>query len=764
MGAIVTKKQSNMSWTITWKAAGRYPIVADRIYATLADAQAYVDDTSATASAVPGLVISVVNDPIEKNNGIYYVSKIANTEDAEKSGFPLSDKGELVKVGSGAGSMATANFEIVDGKITAATEDNIGQVIYITEGTEDYPAGPYIVTGDGSVSRLGTTSATGNIAGDVEALKGKVSSLEAKDTELSNNIAGVSDKADANATDITNIKGDLYDQDGLLVLAKSSEVYTIDQIDGKLSDYVTTKTYDEFAESTASNFQRIDDVLNGLGDTYATITSVDAIATSVQSLSDEVGNKAAQSDLNNAVGRIETLETTVNTTIPDTYATKIALKGLQDTVDALPSYTIVKAESAEEGYASSYKLMAGEAQVGATINIPKDMVVENGEVRKLEPDEVAAGKGNAGVDYIVLTLSNATDDKLYIEASSLVDIYKAGSYVTISEDKVVSINVDSLYTNIESTMVSKKTFATPTEVEDAKAAAAADAKTKADNAAALANQYTDNQLAKYTTTADLQNTYATKASLEQEKNALTKSINDNVSDIDARLDLVESQLGLGGGDGEDLSLVEQVVHDVAALKTTVGNAASTGDDGEPIAATGLQLDVANLKTKDNELSNQISTLNDTAVKKISLNCSELTPVAGTITIDVVNEIKAEGNTDTALISLGAAKNYVDSKVSTINISLESLETEKASIKLVASDSDATATNVIYLVGDAKAPKVVIDGALHTIGSSLYAPIDKYATTTEGGLMSATDKSKLEEIDAIKISDILDKIKEVDASI
>ena len=101
MGAIVTKKQSNMSWTITWKAAGRYPIVADRIYATLADAQAYVDDTSATASAVPGLVISVVNDPIEKNNGIYYVSKIANTEDAEKSGFPISAKGELVKAEHG---------------------------------------------------------------------------------------------------------------------------------------------------------------------------------------------------------------------------------------------------------------------------------------------------------------------------------------------------------------------------------------------------------------------------------------------------------------------------------------------------------------------------------------------------------------------------------------------------------------------------------------------------------------------------------------
>lgn len=761
MGAIVTKKQSNMSWTITWKAAGRYPIVADRIYATLADAQAYVDDTSATASAVPGLVISVVNDPIEKNNGIYYVSKIANTEDAEKSGFPISATGELVKAGSGAGSMAITNFNIVDEQVTEATIDNIGQVIYITEGTEDYPEGPYIVTGFGTVSKLGIISGNGDIgtiASDVELLKANVKNLN--ETIIPN----VSDKADANTNDIADIKGDLYDQDGLLVLAKSSEVYTKGEVDGKLEDYVATTTYDGFVESTNTKFQNIDTKFAGLGDTYATIAKVDEVAGNVEALSEVVDTKAAQSDLDSAIGRIGTLETTVNTTIPETYATKDALQGLQDTVDALPSYTIVKAESAEEGYASSYKLMAGDKQVGATINILKDSFVSNGEVRKLNETEIAQGKGNAGIDYIVLTLANATNDTLYIEASSLVDIYKAGSHVTINDDKVVSIDLDSLYTNIESTMVSKQTFATPAEVEAAKTAAAADAKSKADNAVALANQYTDNQLANYTTTADLEFTYATKASLEAEKQVLAKSIGDNVAEIDARLDLVESQLGLGGGDGEDLSLVEQVVHDVAALKTAVGNAASTGDDGEPIAATGLQLDIVNLKAKDIELSEQISTLNDTAVKKISLNGSELTPVAGTITIDVVNEIKAEGNTETALISLGAAKNYVDSKVSAINVSLESLETEKASIKLVASDSDATATNVIYLVGDVKAPKVVIDGTLHTLGSALYAPIDKYATATEGGLMAAIDKSKLDQIDAIEISAILAKIEEVNASI
>lgn len=769
MGAIVTKKQSNMSWTITWKAAGRYPIVADRIYATLADAQAYVDDTSATASAVPGLVISVVNDPIEKNNGIYYVSKIANTEDAEKSGFPISAKGELVKAGSGAGSMASANFEVVDGKVTAATADNIGQIIYITEGTEAYPAGPYIVTGVGSVSRLGTTSATGNIAGDVETLKTDVNNLKAKDTELANSIAGVSDIANANTTAVEKLNGAVFDQDGVLVLAKSSDVYTKGEIDGTLADYVKVATYNKFVESTASNFQSVDTKFEGLKDTYATITSVDAIATSVQTLSGVVDTKAAQSDLEAATGRISTLETAVNTTIPDTYATNTALQGLADTVGALPTYEIKKLDLAEEGFAASYKLMAGETQVGATINIPKDMVVESGVVRKLTEDEITAGKGDVDTEYIVLTLSNATDDKLYIKASSLVDIYKKGDYVTISDDKVISVDVDSVYTYIEGAMVSKKTFATPVEVATAKTeaidAAAADATTKADTAKAEAIADTDAKLTDYTKTADLESNYATKDNLATAKEELSQSITANVNSIDARLDLVESQLGLGGsGDGEDLSLVEQVVCDVAALKTAVGTTASTDDKGNPVAATGLQLDVDNLKAKDIELSGKISTLDDTAVKTISLNGSDLTPVSGTITINVANEIKAEGNTETALISLGAAKNYVDSKVSTINLSLETLETEKASIKLVASDSDATATNVIYLIGDAKAPKVVIDGALHTIGSNLYAAIDKYATAEDGGLMAAADKSKLDEIGAIDTADIEAKINEINASI
>lgn len=163
MGAIVTDKQSNMSWTITWKAAGRYPIVADRIYDTLADAQAYVDDLSATASAIPGLVLSVVND--EKNNGIYFVQSVAKDADTP---------GVLVKAGTGE-KLTAATYEEA---LALAIADNIGAVVYVSTETENGKAGLYVITGEGAIERLGTTTATGDLSGDVADLKTDVATLK----------------------------------------------------------------------------------------------------------------------------------------------------------------------------------------------------------------------------------------------------------------------------------------------------------------------------------------------------------------------------------------------------------------------------------------------------------------------------------------------------------------------------------------------------------------------------------------------------------
>lgn len=186
---IITGLQVNTGWNLTFNPTGKFPVVAKRAFPTLADAQAYVDDPK--SSATTGIVLTVTQDEIAKNNGIYLVLKAAGVDGATV--------GELVPAGSGAGSEAVDTYEAA---IALATSDNIGQLIYVktttykkgdgyTNSAEEadvdaegnpieYTAGPYVVTGAGSVAKLGTTSASGDIAGDVESLKGKVSTLEAE--------------------------------------------------------------------------------------------------------------------------------------------------------------------------------------------------------------------------------------------------------------------------------------------------------------------------------------------------------------------------------------------------------------------------------------------------------------------------------------------------------------------------------------------------------------------------------------------------------
>ena len=231
MGAIITQKQNNKPWTLTWKASGRYPMVADRIYATLADAQAYVDDLTATASATPGLVLSVVNDG--KNNGIYYVQSIAQAATETTEFVP----GVLVAAGAGAGSEAVETFTVgEDGKIVEA--ENIGQILYVTTGTDNYPAGPYIVTGVGIVAKLGTTTATGDIAGDVENLKSRMSTAEGEIDALQ---AAVGDATKGLVADVAGIKSTIGDANSGLVKDVADNAAEIESLKGAVAGGVHFK-------------------------------------------------------------------------------------------------------------------------------------------------------------------------------------------------------------------------------------------------------------------------------------------------------------------------------------------------------------------------------------------------------------------------------------------------------------------------------------------------------------------------------------------
>lgn len=75
----------------------------------------------------------------------------------------------------------------------------------------------------------------------------------------------------------------------------------------------------------------------------------------------------------------------------------------------------IDSKTTTTGMLKSYTVKQGSKQIGV-IDIPKDMVVKSGEV-------VVNPEGQTAGTYIVLTLANATEDKIYVNVGRLVDIY-----------------------------------------------------------------------------------------------------------------------------------------------------------------------------------------------------------------------------------------------------------------------------------------------------------------------------------------------------
>ena len=102
-----------------------------------------------------------------------------------------------------------------------------------------------------------------------------------------------------------------------------------------------------------------------------------------------------------------------------------------------PEYSIV-ADSNPGDFSAVYHLTKDGANIGSAINIPKDMVVKSGSVQTFESGALPKGVTTPGT-YIVLTLANATSDKLYIKVDELIEYVTGGS----GENDAIQINVTS---------------------------------------------------------------------------------------------------------------------------------------------------------------------------------------------------------------------------------------------------------------------------------------------------------------------------------
>lgn len=127
------------------------------------------------------------------------------------------------------------------------------------------------------------------------------------------------------------------------------------------------------------------------------------------------------------------------------------------------------------------------ADVKAKFDSLKDLVVESGVVRVATEEELTADESLITGDlYIVLTIKNS-NEKLFIPAKALVDVYTGSDYVSVSDTNVISLKISDLEAKLVNDEFAKKsditditsTLATTESVNAVKATADA-AASKAD--------------------------------------------------------------------------------------------------------------------------------------------------------------------------------------------------------------------------------------------------------------------------------------------
>lgn len=162
------------------------------------------------------------------------------------------------------------------------------------------------------------------------------------------------------------------------------------------------------------------------------IEAVEDKADAAQAAADKAQGEVDAVELD--MGDVDSLSTT-NKTVVGAINEVLAAVGTGGTA----AVVTMTSDKTTEGALKSYTIKQGETLVGV-IDIPKDMVVESGEV-------VTNPEGQAEGTYIKLVLANVAEP-LYINVGTLVDIYKAQANAA-----QVQIVIDSSTREISATIV-----------------------------------------------------------------------------------------------------------------------------------------------------------------------------------------------------------------------------------------------------------------------------------------------------------------------
>ena len=156
-----------LDWTLQFGRKYQGPLDVDGYFSTLDAANEYLVKY-ASSRVWEGQTMSIgTGDSV----ALYIVKKNA------QGAWFLEESGGSIK--SFANSTELLAF---------AVTKNIGKLAYLTTGDDNYSSGVYVVTGNGDVSKLAQSSATGDVQSDVNNLKGRVGNLETDVEELQGKI------------------------------------------------------------------------------------------------------------------------------------------------------------------------------------------------------------------------------------------------------------------------------------------------------------------------------------------------------------------------------------------------------------------------------------------------------------------------------------------------------------------------------------------------------------------------------------------------
>ena len=227
-----------------------------------------------------------------------------------------------------------------------------------------------------------------------------------------------------------------------LVADSKCEAYMISNEAGTLIKLASTTASGDLASDVATLQGQVADLITAVGKKAAGEEPATGIYKEIADVITLANSKVASvkaADKSITVAGTATAPTVkVALSAAEGNALELAADGLKVTIPevTVPAYSMKKLDTATSGMSASYQLTKDGAGIGAIIDIPKDMVVESGTVETYIAGHLPAGVAEPGT-YIVLTLANATSDKLYIPASGLIEYVTGGS----GENDAIQINV-----------------------------------------------------------------------------------------------------------------------------------------------------------------------------------------------------------------------------------------------------------------------------------------------------------------------------------